>query len=47
VQFCLPGGGTWLFQAVRVVEAPEDAGADWQSTWSSLTLRLAPTPGGP
>jgi uncharacterized GH25 family protein len=32
--------GFWLIKAVHMVPAPADAGADWESFWSSLTFAL-------
>lgn len=33
------GLGEWLVKAVHMVPAPEDADADWESLWASLTFR--------
>jgi uncharacterized GH25 family protein len=40
VAFVLPRPGVWLIEAVHMVPAPKDAGADWESTWASLTLEI-------
>jgi uncharacterized GH25 family protein len=32
--------GFWLVKAVHMIPAPADAGADWESFWSSLTFAL-------
>lgn len=38
--FSLSHGGAWMLHCVHMVEAPEEADADWESFWSSLTFRL-------
>ncbi|HEY2738359.1 MAG TPA: DUF4198 domain-containing protein [Thermoanaerobaculia bacterium] len=30
--------GVWLVKAVHMIQAPADAGADWESFWASLTF---------
>ena len=37
----LPCPGEYLLSAVRMEPAPADTGADWQSTWSTLTFGIA------
>jgi len=32
--------GFWLVKAVHMIQAPPDAGADWESFWASLTFAL-------
>jgi uncharacterized GH25 family protein len=32
--------GFWLIKAVHMIPAPAEAGADWESFWSSLTFAL-------
>jgi uncharacterized GH25 family protein len=34
----VPAGGVWLVNAVRIEAAAPGDGADWRSTWSSLTF---------
>ena len=38
--FTIAKAGMWLIHSVHMVEAPKDSGADWESTWSSLTFEL-------
>jgi len=38
----LDGPGFWLIKAVHMIPAPADAGAEWESFWSSLTFALPP-----
>jgi uncharacterized GH25 family protein len=40
----LPAGGVWMLNAVHMVRADPRLDADWESTWSSLTLRLDSSP---
>jgi uncharacterized GH25 family protein len=40
----LPRPGVWLVRSVRMIEAPRDSGADWESLWASLTFELPPSP---
>lgn len=40
----LPRPGIWLVKSVRMIEAPRDSGADWESFWASLTFELPPSP---
>jgi uncharacterized GH25 family protein len=45
VRFPLPHEGTWLIKTVHMVPAPAGSGADWESTWASLTFEIkAPAP---
>lgn len=37
-RFTLDRPGVWMIKAVHMVEAPPDAGADWESLWASLTF---------
>jgi uncharacterized GH25 family protein len=39
--FTLPRAGAWLIKAVHMIEAPGDAGAEWESFWASLTFSIA------
>jgi uncharacterized GH25 family protein len=39
----LPKAGVWLINTVHMRPAPKRSGADWESTWSSLTLQLGHT----
>lgn len=34
--------GPWLFNAVHMMEPAEQADADWESLWASLTLAIVP-----
>ena len=36
----LPRKGVWLVEAVHMVAAPKDAGADWESIWASVTFEI-------
>lgn len=38
VEFDLEADGTWLVSAVHMVAGDEDTGADWESSWASLTF---------
>jgi len=38
VRFRLPRAGVWLVKAVHMIPAPEQAHADWESFWASLTF---------
>lgn len=38
VRLRLAGPGVWLVKAVHMVEPPQDAGADWESLWASMTF---------
>lgn len=40
--FTLDQPGVWLIGTVRMARANNDHGADWHSTWASLTFELAP-----
>ena len=44
VTFTLDHPGMWLLHSVHMIEVPKesgaDSGADWESTWSSLTFEL-------
>jgi hypothetical protein len=39
----LSTAGVWLINTVQMRPAPRRSGADWESTWSSLTLQLGQT----
>lgn len=39
--FTLATPGLWMIHNVHMVEAPPDAGADWESFWGTLTFELA------
>lgn len=39
VSFALPSGGLWLFNAVHMESAMDNA-ADWESTWASMTINF-------
>lgn len=34
----LPRAGVWLIKSVRMIDAPRDSGAEWESLWASLTF---------
>ncbi len=36
----LDRSGFWLIKAVKMIPAPADTGADWESFWASLTFAL-------
>jgi uncharacterized GH25 family protein len=38
----LRGDGQWLVSTVHMVQSPDPALADWQSTWASFTFRRGP-----
>jgi len=38
--FLLASPGAWLVKAVHMVPAPAGSGADWESTWASLTFEI-------
>ncbi len=40
VAFVLARKGVWLVTAVHMVQAPPEAGADWESLWASLTFEI-------
>ncbi len=40
--FTLPSHGWWLIHGVHMARAPHEAGADWESSWASLTFEVAP-----
>jgi uncharacterized GH25 family protein len=40
VRLRLAREGPWLIEAVHMVAAPADSGADWQSLWASLTFEM-------
>ena len=37
--------GVWLLNAVHMVEAAPESGADWESIWSTLTFEIPADPG--
>ena len=39
----LDAAGEWLVSGVHMIEAPAESGADWFSTWTSLTFEVAET----
>ena len=38
--FKLPVGGMWMIHAVHMTRLPEEAEADWESIWTSLTFEI-------
>ncbi|MEP0847748.1 MAG: DUF4198 domain-containing protein [Phycisphaerae bacterium] len=40
-EFTLATPGLWMIHSVHMIEAPPDAGADWESFWGTLTFELA------
>jgi uncharacterized GH25 family protein len=42
VSFLLTRSGIWLVEAVHMVPAPRETGADWESLWASLTFEVSP-----
>ena len=40
VQLTLGASGMWLVKAVHMVAAPAGSGAEWESTWASLTFEM-------
>ena len=44
VRLRLDTAGVWLLNAVHMVEAVPESGADWDSVWSSLTFEIPAAP---